>query len=526
MPPRCAYSRCALALAAAAAGAGIGRSAAFLPSQPSAVHASSPHACSSLPMSTTATATATATRTSGTASVALAPPSGVLPVVLKKLSRTLTVCLEYDASKSGATDLPPSSSASTSSSSDLATLSMQLRQSRTAAIFTADVGALTALVAEQESARGDFPGPCPVIFCGNAEGIPEAVRAGAAAVVLRPDPYAASIDGAAGAAGALLRDAEVDIIWDVRSADDVAAALGLQEGADAFLIGSGDVDINAVEEIVAALPPGKSSCAIGTVRAMQDADGEVTAGRALRAAGCASVLLRRAAVGDAEDGAYAQFAIGALTSKASSEFNFSGLTGSANGHFGGVAASGSSSSGKKGGNRWKRDVSLGMVANSVLGNALEEAEEDNEKDEERQGTESSIQEIMAAVEMDNDEEVKEEEPEILASAEEDAANEEERSDGEEAMPEPELIEALTDVVPEVETEPEPESEPEPEPELVSNLSDAAKYFLSSSGLRKNIPEAEAKSAASTVKEREDSARQELEPRIERLGIGADEEEDA
>ena len=96
------------------------------------------------------------------------------------------------------------------------------------------------------------------------------------------------------------------------------------------------------------------------------------------------------------------------------------------------------------------------------------------------------------------------------------------------MPEPELIEALTDVEPEVETEPEPEvePEPEPEPELVSNLSDAAKYFLSSSGLRKSIPEAEAKIAASTVKEREDAARRELEPRIERLGIGADEEEDA
>ena len=183
-------------------------------------------------------------------------------------------------------------------------------------------------------------------------------------------------------------------------------------------------------------------------------------------------------------------------------------------------------SGKKG-NRWKRNVSLGMVANSVLENAHEEAEDDNEEDEERQETKSSIQEIIAAVEMD-DEEVKEEEPEILASAEEDAEEEEERSDGEEAMPEPELIEALTDVVPDIETEPEPESEPEPEPEpeLVSNLSDAAKYFLSSSGLRKNIPEAEAKSAASTVKEREDSARQELEPRIERLGIGADEEEDA
>ena len=508
----------AAVLVLAAAAGGIGRSSAFAPAAPSSTHSSTRRnadAAVFLHMSTTSASSRT---------IALAPPSGILPMALKKPSKTLTVCLEYDA----AGDLPSSTSSSSSSStSDLATLSMQLRKSQTAAIFTSDVAALSTFAEEQETARGDFPGPCPVIYSGNVEGISDAVKAGAAAVVLRPD--SASIRDGVGD-GDALQEEDVDVIWDVRSADDVAAALDLQEDADTFLIGcGGDVDVDDVEAIIAALP-GKSCCAIGTAEAMQDVDGELSQGRALQSAGCASILLRHAAVGDDEDVPYAQYAIGGLTSKKSSEFNFSGLTGSANGHFGGVATSSSGRSGKgKGGNRWKRDVSLGMVANSVVENALEEIEDaDNEEEEEgeRQETGSSIQEIMAAVEMD-DEDVKEEEPQILASAEEDIKEEEERSDGEEAMPEPELIEALTDVEPEVETEPEPEvePEPEPEPELVSNLSDAAKYFLSSSGLRKSIPEAEAKSAASTAKEREDAARRELEPRIGRLGIGADEEED-
>lgn len=52
--------------------------------------------------------------------------------------------------------------------------------------------------------------------------------------------------------------------------------------------------------------------------------------------GCASVLIRQACVGDAEDVEYAQFLVSGMTSKASSQFKFSGLTGSTNGHFGGI----------------------------------------------------------------------------------------------------------------------------------------------------------------------------------------------
>ena len=282
----------AAVLVLAAAAAGIGRSTAFIPSHPSAVsfaHSSSRHsnanAAAVLHMSTASTA-------ASSSGIALAPPSGILPMALKKPSRTLTVCLEYENS---GTDPP-------SSASDLATLSMQLRKSQTAAIFTPDVAALSTFVAEQETARGDFPGPCPVIYSGNLEGIADAIRAGAAAVVLRPD--SASIDAGV-VDGDALQDADVDVIWDVRSADDVAAALDLQELADTFLIGgedADDIDIDVVEAIIAALPPGKSCCAIGTVRSMQDDDGEITQGRALQSAGCASILLRHAAVGDDEDG--------------------------------------------------------------------------------------------------------------------------------------------------------------------------------------------------------------------------------
>ena len=510
------FARAAAALALVAAATTIDRSSAFTLTPPSSIVSRSAASRSHvvvLHMSTS------------TSGIALPPPSGALPLALKKPSKTLTVCLEYDGS-------------SDASSSDLATLSMQLRKVKAGAIFTSDVAALKEFATEQESARGDFPGPCPVVYCGDVEGIADAVSAGASAVVLSPE----SADKAADVQGA-------DIIWEVNTVTDVEAVLAVQEAADSFLVGGDDI-----EAVIGALP-GKTSCAIGSVKAMQEEDAEIADGRNLKKAGCASIFIRNAIVGDAEDLEYAQFAVGGLTSKASSEFNFSGLTGSANGHFGGVASSGK-------GNKWKRNMSLNMIANSVFGNALEEIEETEELEEEV-GEPSKETTVIAAEEAieeaDIKEEVIEDEPEILAVDEGDAKEEKEKESKEDKMPEPELVEALNDVESEVEadvevepeteqnSEPElvealkevvPESkpkpekapepaEPEPEQKVASNLSDAAKYFLSSSGLRKNIPDAEAKSAASIVKEREDAARRELESRIERLGIGADEEgEDA
>eukprot|EP00985_Skeletonema_marinoi_P002695 scaffold1111_cov176-Skeletonema_marinoi.AAC.1 len=54
------------------------------------------------------------------------------------------------------------------SDGDLKILSMQLRRSaKAAAIWSSDVESIAKLVKEQESARGDFPGPLPVIYSGS-----------------------------------------------------------------------------------------------------------------------------------------------------------------------------------------------------------------------------------------------------------------------------------------------------------------------------------------------------------------------
>lgn len=497
------FTRAAAALALVAAAATIDRSSAFAFTPSTSVLSLSDASRNNVVLLHMSTSTS---------GIAPPAPSGALPLALKKPSKTLTVCLEYDGSGSDA------------SSSDLSTLSMQLRKVKAGAIFTADVAALKEFATEQESARGDFPGPCPVVYCGDVEGITDAVGAGASAVVLGPESAgkAPDVQGA-------------DIIWEVTSVADVEAVLAVQEGADSFLVGGDDI-----EAVVGALP-GKASCAIGSVQAMQEDAAEIAEGRNLKKAGCASVFIRKAIVGDAEDLEYAQFAVGGLTSKASSEFNFSGLTGSANGHFGGVASSGK-------GNKWKRNMSLNMISNSVFGNALEEIEETEDQEEVTEQHEETVAIVEEYIEEDSvdEEQVKEEEPEILASADDQEKESNDEPELIEAMKdidpepvieeeqssEPELVEALQEVVPELKPEPEVVPEPEQlpestkaEPELASNLSDAAKYFLSSSGLRKNIPDAEAKIAASTVKERENAARRELESRMERLGIGADDEEE-
>ena len=134
----------------------------------------------------------------------------------------------------------------------------------------------------------------------------------AAAVVL--DAGADAVDGA-------------EVIWRGGSADDLpdnAVVLVDDLPADAAGLPAGAVAVAAVD----AMP--------------QPAGSEVAAGRG---AGCASVLVRAACVGDDEDAAYAAWVAAALRSKRSSEFGgIGGLTGAANGHFavGGAHASGDS----------------------------------------------------------------------------------------------------------------------------------------------------------------------------------------
>ena len=64
---------------------------------------------------------------------------------------------------------------------------MQLRKtSKSSAIYTCDVESLSKIVKEQESSRGDFPGPVPVIYYGtDAEKLDSNVVESASAVVIQ-----------------------------------------------------------------------------------------------------------------------------------------------------------------------------------------------------------------------------------------------------------------------------------------------------------------------------------------------------
>ena len=100
---------------------------------------------------------------------------------LQKRTGALTVSLEYER-------LPTS----TLSENDLSVISMQLRKSKTAALFTPSLDDLGLLSKEQKKAKGDFPGPCPVVYypplstTDEAGGV-AARDAGADAVVLRAE---------------------------------------------------------------------------------------------------------------------------------------------------------------------------------------------------------------------------------------------------------------------------------------------------------------------------------------------------
>ena len=187
-------------------------------------------------------------------------------------------------------------------------LSQELRKAKAAAIWCDDVDAVKCFADEQATAKGDFPGPLPVVYTGADR--QSAMDAGAAAVVAD--------------AGEDVNVAPV--IWRVTAdnAADTAAAAG--EG-DAFLFAA-----DATADVVAALPA--KAVAVASVAAMQEDEAEVEAGRACRDAGAAGVLLRAACVGDDEDIKYARHAVGLLRSKRSSSFAMDGFTGSTNGHFG------------------------------------------------------------------------------------------------------------------------------------------------------------------------------------------------
>jgi len=179
--------------------------------------------------------------------------AGPVRTALKKAGPSVTVSVEFVP---GAATNP----------SELGMLSMKLRRDcNVAAVWTPDLASVALIVKEQSTARGDYPGPCPVIFSGDATLAASAVAAGAAAVVLGP----AQLADAAGIG--------LEIIWRVSSLDELAPMLATGH-ADAFLLAGPDA-----LAIRAALP--KDAVAILAVDAMQAANGEIGAGRAFIAEG-------------------------------------------------------------------------------------------------------------------------------------------------------------------------------------------------------------------------------------------------
>ncbi len=204
---------------------------------------------------------------------------------------------------------------------------MKLRQqSKVSFIVCSDLDTIKLLGEEQESARGNFPGPVPIV-CQGVESMETAAAAGASAVI---------VDAGAENSLALAESAfsaGLETIWKVSSAEQATHILDSIE-ADVFLLDE------TTPEILRVLP--KSSMAIGTLHEPMQEDGaEIETGKEFKAMGCASVLVKEACVGDKEDVGYASFLVSGLTSKASKEFKFSGLTGSTNGHFGGIQANSS-----------------------------------------------------------------------------------------------------------------------------------------------------------------------------------------
>lgn len=133
----------------------------------------------------------------------------------KKPTGALTVSLEYSRVDS-----------SKYSENDLTVLSMQLRKAKAAAVWTASLDDLAIIAEEQQSAKGNFPGPCPVIFypylgSPSEEQVRIAAETGATAVTLRCGATDAAIK--ADSCG-------LEVIWDVRTVEEIKQAVDLGKG--------------------------------------------------------------------------------------------------------------------------------------------------------------------------------------------------------------------------------------------------------------------------------------------------------
>ena len=187
---------------------------------------------------------------------------------------------------------------------------------------------------EQESARGDFPGPLVVIYNGSLEledtGIDSVCDA--SAVVL--DYGAEKTD-----------HLSMPIIWRVNTLGQLRE-IADESGEGVYLLSQaclpecGDESSeasDALREVLGDLP---NAVTIASLPVMQSENAEIQYGKHLAGLGIKSLILQDACVGDEEDVTYTQWAIEMLNKKASSSFSMTGLTDSANGHFGVASHSG------------------------------------------------------------------------------------------------------------------------------------------------------------------------------------------
>jgi len=191
-----------------------------------------------------------------------------LAKALKKPTGALTVSIEFDRQEH---------SGSTATENDLIVLSMQLRKSKAATLWTPSLEDLALMSKEQKAAKGNFPGPCPVVYyppCSSPDAaqIESAASAGADAVVLRASPDLLELRGA-------VEGQAMEVIWDARSAEEMRAVVDAGVAAPIFLVPGADV---AEAGLLAALPAG----AVG-VASVDRGNDEIVLGRNLAKAGLA-----------------------------------------------------------------------------------------------------------------------------------------------------------------------------------------------------------------------------------------------
>jgi hypothetical protein len=233
----------------------------------------------------------------------MAAKKGAISKAFKKPTGALTVSLEYERMET-----------STYTENDLVVLSMQLRKIKAASLWTPSLSDVAILTKEQNTAKGDFPGPCPVVYYpplskAKEEDLQAAAGAGATAVVLRPD--AMTMADAAVECG-------LEVIWDVRSPEDIRVVVEAGKGTN-FLVAGADV---LETDLMAALP--QDSLTVASVDCQND---EIRIGREAAKAGIKSIVIRQACIGDIGwDLRYGRSAIESLTSKANPEFNIVGMS--------------------------------------------------------------------------------------------------------------------------------------------------------------------------------------------------------